>query len=163
MRTIVIESRVLAEQPTAVRRATLTPAEMRAWFPQAYGEVVEFLRGQDKAPAGHPFARYHQLPGGRFEVEAGFPVAASVDSDGKTSASSLPGGRVAVAVHVGPYDTLGESYASVAEWLRLRDAVAAGDPWEIYHDPPTGDPSAWRTEIVQPYIPAPDRATGAAN
>jgi effector-binding domain-containing protein len=98
-----------------------------------------------------PFARYHQLPDGRFEVEAGFPVAAPVNSDAVIQRSSLPGGRVAVAVHVGPYDKLGDSYAAVTEWLRLRGGTPAGDPWEIYHDPPAGDPDTWRTEIVQPY------------
>jgi effector-binding domain-containing protein len=151
MRTAVIESRVLTEQPTVIQRGTMTPAEMPVWFPKAYGEIVEFLRTHHTTPTGHPFARYHQLPGGRFEVEAGFPVAAAVDSDAVNQMSSLPGGMVAVTVHVGPYDKLGDSYAAVAEWLRLRGGTPAGDPWEIYHDPPTGDPDTWRTEIVQPY------------
>ncbi|WP_202868363.1 GyrI-like domain-containing protein [Kribbella sindirgiensis] len=141
----------MTEQPTVVRRGTMAPTEMSAWFPKTYGEIVAFLRTHHTMPAGPPFARYHQLPDGRFEVEAGFPVVGVVASDAVTQMSSLPGGTVAVTVHVGPYDTLGENYAAVAEWLRLRGAKAAGDPWEIYRDPPDGDPATWRTEIVQPY------------
>lgn len=158
MRTAVIETRRLAEQPTAVRRATMTVAEMPAWFAQAYGEVAEFLRRRDITPAGFPFARYHLRPGGRFDVEAGFPVAEPVTTDGATQPSTLPGGPAAVTVHVGSYDHLGSTYESVAEWLRLRCATPSSDAWEIYHDPPAGDATTWHTEIVQPYHPALDLA-----
>jgi effector-binding domain-containing protein len=152
MHTTVIESRTLTEQLTCVQRGTMTPPEMRAWFPKAYGEVVEFLRTHHAAPIGPPFARYHRLADGRFEVEAGFPVAAAaVESDGGPQMSKLPGGLVAVTVHVGPYEKLGETYDAVTEWLRLRGGTPSDDPWEIYRDPPTGDPAGWRTEVIQPY------------
>ncbi|WP_405064896.1 GyrI-like domain-containing protein [Kribbella sp. NBC_01510] len=156
MRTALIEARVLAEQPTVVQRGTMTATHMAAWFPKAYGEVAEFLRLRGIAPTGYPFARYHLKPGGHFDVEAGFPVAEPVSPDGITQPSSLPGGPAAVTVHVGPYDRLGSTYEALTEWLRLRGATPAGDPWEIYEDPPEGDAATWRTEVVQPYHPALD-------
>ncbi|WP_329000998.1 GyrI-like domain-containing protein [Kribbella sp. NBC_00709] len=156
MRTLLIESQELAGRSTVVRRGTMTVPEMQAWFSNVYGEIASILRKRGIAPAGPPFARYRVLPGRRFEVEAGFPVAESVRPDGTVRVSSLPAGPAAVTVHVGPYDQLGSTYAAVAEWLRLRGATPAGDPWEIYLDPPEGDSADWRTEIVQPYHPALD-------
>ena len=156
MRTALIESRNLTEQPTAVRRGTMTPAEMPTWFPKAFGEVAEFLRLHAITPAGPPFARYHMLPGGYFEVESGYPVPEPVRSDGTTQPSTLPGGPAAVTVHVGPYDRLGSTYETLTDWLMMRGATPSGAPWEIYHDPPHGDPTTWHTAVVQPYCPAVD-------
>src|SRR5690242_21137181 len=73
------QSRVIAEQPTAVRRATLAPAELPAWFAEAYADIATYLGSQGVKHAGPPFARYHIRPDGRFDVEAGFPVTGTID------------------------------------------------------------------------------------
>jgi effector-binding domain-containing protein len=142
------------EQPTAVRGATLGREELVSWFAQAYGAVAAYMGLHGLTPTGRPFARYHLRPDRRFDVEAGFPVAAKIAGDGSTQPSALPGGELAVVWHAGPYDQVGEAYAALADWIRSEGGTAEGDPWEIYHDPPAGDPSQWRTEVIQPYLPA---------
>ncbi|HEU4947199.1 MAG TPA: GyrI-like domain-containing protein [Kribbella sp.] len=154
MRTEEIETRTLEEQPTAVRRATLAPEEMPNWFSTAYGEIASFLGRHGVRPAGMPFARYHRRSDGRFDTEAGFPIAAPVTGDGMTEASTLPGGPAAVTLYRGPYDGLAAAYEQLEDWLRTQGGIPDGDPWEVYFDPPTGDPADWRTEVIQPYRPA---------
>ncbi|MEV0283561.1 GyrI-like domain-containing protein [Kribbella sp. NPDC050820] len=149
-----IESRTVPAQHIAVMKATLDREELGSWIPAAFDRVVAYLRAIGIAPRGMPVARYHLLPDHRFDVEVGFPVDAPVAGDEHVEPSVLPGGRVVVAWHIGPYERLGETYEAVDEWLKAQDGVRTGDAWEVYHDPPTDDPQFWRTEVVQPFTPA---------
>jgi effector-binding domain-containing protein len=102
-------------------------------------------------PEGRPFARYHVRADGRFNIEAGFPVGSKLAGNGSVQPSMLPSGDQAVIWHTGPYDQVGAAYAVLAEWIEEQGGTPEGDAWEIYHDPPAGDPSHWQTEVVQPY------------
>lgn len=152
------QSHLVTEQPTAVRRATLAQPELRSWFAETYGNVAAHLGAHGIPPAGHPFARYHMRTDGRFDVEAGFPVAHPIAGDTNVVPSVLPGGRVATLWHVGPYEQIGKIYTAITDWIQAQGGSLAGDPWEIYYDPPTGDSAEWRTEVVQPYTTAEDRS-----
>jgi effector-binding domain-containing protein len=147
-----IEPRTISPQHTAVMTATLHSEELGSWIPSAFDRVGDYLHRHGVEPSGMPLARYHVLPDDMFDVEVGFPVEAGVAGDGRVQPSSLPGGRVVVAWHVGPYDQLGETYQAVDEWLKAEGGVRTGDAWEVYHDPPTGDPRFWRTEVIQPFV-----------
>lgn len=151
MRTNRPESRTVTEQVTAVQRATLSQDQLAEWFPKAFGDVACYLYHHGIAPNGFPFARHHVRLDGRFEVEAGFPVATPITGNGPVEPSILPGGPVLVVWHVGPYAELGTAYQAMADWLEAEGATRTGDAWEIYHDPPTSDPMHWRTEVVQPF------------
>lgn len=142
------EIRTITEQATAVRRATVAPAELTEWLPAAFRQIAAYLHHQGIAPKGFPFARYHVRPDGLVDVEAGFPVAAAVAGDGSVQPSSLPGGHAVAVRHAGPADKLELAYQAIDEWLRAERAEPLGDPWEVHHDPPTAD--QLHTEIVQP-------------
>lgn len=148
-----IEQRTIPAQHTAVMKATLPPEQLGSWIPAAFERVGAYLESQEIAPTGMPVARYHIRPDNAFDVEAGFPVDAVIAGDQYVVPSSLPAGRVVVAWHIGPYERLAETYAAVDEWLKSEGAMRSGDAWEFYHDPPTGDPRFWRTEVVQPFTP----------
>ena len=146
-----IEARTISTQDTAVMEANLHPEELGSWISSAFDRVADYLHKLGVTPCGMPLGHYHLRPDHTFDAEVGFPVEARVAGDGRVQPSSLPGGRVVVAWHIGPYDQLGETYEAVDEWLKAEGGVRTGDAWEIYHDPPTGDPRFWRTEIVQPF------------
>lgn len=152
MQTFQIDAEVLEEQPTAVLRATVAVADMGHFLGNAYARTAAALEKLHAGPAGPPFARYHVLGEGRFEVEAGFPATRAIDSDADVQASALPGGTVATTLYVGPYDGMEPAYAALASWIAER-GEPAGDPWEIYYDDPSDepDPAAWRTRIIAPY------------
>jgi effector-binding domain-containing protein len=140
-------------QPTAAIRATLAVPEIGAWYGPTLGRVAAWL-GQHGIPiVGPPYARYHRVGDERFEVEAGFPVGAAVDGDEEVVASSLPGGRHATTVHIGPYEKLSAAYEALGTWVVDQGGVATGDPWEVYETDPTAqpDPATWRTQVLLPF------------
>lgn len=69
----------------------------------------------------------------------------------------LPATTVAVAVHFGSYDTLGDAYAMLGGWVAY-NARSTGEPVrEIYtvSYEATSDPSEFRTDILWPIEPEP--------
>jgi effector-binding domain-containing protein len=156
MTTYEIEARTLTEQETAVEFATLPVAEIGPWLQTAFGEVATYLERKGAGPAGMPFARYRPAGADRFDVEAGFPASTPTSGEGNVEPSDLPGGLAAVAVHVGPYETMTPAYVAVRAWVAKQGGVPIGDAWEVYLTDPgaNADPATWRTEVVQPYRPA---------
>lgn len=160
MRTYQIDQRELVESPTAVVRARLSVTEIGPFVGSAIASVASELARQSVSPAGPPYARYHRLDGGMFDVEVGFRAAAAALPRGDDSVSSLPGGLAAVLAYVGPYDEMEAAYGALAEWVSSRGGEANGDPWEVYLSDPAQepDPRRWRTEIVMPFRVGPSPA-----
>lgn len=160
MKPYDIHAEVKQSQVTAVARSTLAVAEFGPWLGKVYPAVVEALVTRQAGPAGPPFARFHRLADGRFEVEAGFPASRPFEAadfeNGEVVPSELPGGQVAVTMHAGSYDQIEPAYQAVAAWVTEHGGEPAGDPWEVYlSGPPTEpDPANWLTQVVQPYHPA---------
>lgn len=153
MKLYEIHAEARQAQLTAVARATLPVAEIGPWLGTTYGAIAGLLAARRAAPAGPPFARFHMLGDGRFDVEAGFPVSRPIEPSGDVQPSELPGGQVAVTVHVGPYDQMEPAYQALASWVTDHGGELAGDAWEVFFSDPAAepDPATWRTEIVQPY------------
>ena len=153
MHNEAIETRTLTEQETAVECATCSVEEISPFVGKAFGEVAAYLARKGAGPAGMPFARYHRLDDGRFEVEAGFPATTPTSGEGDVEPSELPAGTAAVLTYTGPYDAMEPAYAEVVAWIRDHGGEPAGDPWEVYLTDPEEhpDPATWRTEIVMPY------------
>ncbi len=146
---------------------TLTAA-VRVWRPmttlaEAFGELLPRIAGQvaqlGGTIGGAPYARYHAMHEGSVDIEIGAPVIAAVPGlpgiadieRGEVGASELPGGRVAVMVHTGPYATLGASWQRMEGLLAEGGLVESGPGWEDYvDDPEIVPPDRLRTEIVIP-------------
>jgi len=155
MRDCEIETRTLAEQPTAVRRATLRVPEIGPWLGTVYAEVAGVLAAAGAGPAGPPFARYHRLGEDRFEVEAGFPATGPIEGTQTVQASSLPAGPAAATTYVGPYEEMEPVWAAIWAWMAEQGVDPACDPWEVYLSDPASqpDPATWRTDVVAPFRP----------
>lgn len=153
MKLYDITAEVRKAQVTAVSRATLTVAELGPWLGRTYAAIAGLLAARRAGPAGPPFARFHMLGDGRFDVEAGFPASRPIEGNGDVQPSELPGGQVAVTIYIGPYDQMEPAYKALASWVGEHGGELAGDAWEFYLSDPSAepDPATWRTEIVQPY------------
>ena len=151
MLTYEIETRTLDAVQTAAIFDTVAVADMPAFFGPAFAEVAAYLTKWGAGPAGMPYARYHMLREGWFEVEAGFPAITPVAGEGRVEPSQLPEGTVAVTTHLGPYEGLGQAYEALYRWIADHGGEPAGDPWETYFSPPGTDPAASRTEVYAPY------------
>jgi effector-binding domain-containing protein len=143
----------LPEQPTAVRRAVLPAEGLRDFFDETYPMIWIALQTQGVQPAGPPFARYFGMPGPTVDLEIGFPVPDGFADDGDIRAGSLPACRALVAVHVGPYEGLADTWQQMQQRGGDLGARPAGDSfWEEYLSDPGAepDPGRWRTRLVQP-------------
>jgi AraC family transcriptional regulator len=91
----------------------------------------------------------------RFDAGVVLKEGVQVQPSGKVDIQVLPGGRWAVFLHKGPYETLWQTWNTVdRDWLP-RSGVALRDvpPVEIYlDDPRKTPPEALRTEILIPIV-----------
>jgi AraC family transcriptional regulator len=124
------------------------PAALAVALPEVWHAAEEL----GLAPDGPPYTRYFTMPAPEIEYEAGVPLAAPAPTAvGRATPGELPGGTVAVAWHVGPYDRLGDTYRALEAWIAEQGRAVGGPMWEVYWtDPDSAPPEEWRTEIVVP-------------
>ena len=81
-------------------------------------------------------------------LELGVPVPEGLGLED----TSLPGGRVAVLRHVGPYDGLPQAFERLGEWVAASGEQVAGPGWESYVTDPREerDSSRWVTDVYLP-------------
>jgi effector-binding domain-containing protein len=152
----------LERQPTLAVRITqpMAALDLASAFDRFLAELFARAGAAGATPTGAPFARYHRFGPDVVDVEIGIPVAAwpggvsplgELD-EGEIGASDLPGGRTALLVHRGPYDTLKAGYDGIHEWIHGQGADEGEGPWEVYVDNPTEDDdvATLRTEIYWP-------------
>ena len=161
------EPRVVDLEPqSAVSVRVTLPMEnldLGGLYGKSFPLVARTVGEHGGTPAGAPFGLYHQWGPDVVDVEVGFPVSGPVDglpsladaSPGEPGNSSLPGGRVVAATHVGPYSGLAEANAKLQGWIESEGLEPAGGLWESYVDDPGAVPeSELRTEIFWPVAPA---------
>jgi len=151
-----VELRVLRSHHTASMRKEVSQADV----PQAIGHMFQAVKAalasQGIEPDGAPFARYHSS-GDMVDLEAGAMVATPIAADGDVKPGELPAGPAAIAIHVGPYETLSATYDVIEAWLTASTShQASGGPWELYITDPSAEPEPrkWLTEIIYPLKPA---------
>jgi effector-binding domain-containing protein len=127
-------------------------AELVDFFTAAFTATAEAAVDAGVELAGPPVGYYPTTPTDIVTIEAGFPVSGPVESTEEVHPLVLPAGRAVVAMHVGPYDTLGETYEAVMAWMREHGLQPVGPMWECYVTDPgeNPDPATWETKIVWP-------------
>jgi effector-binding domain-containing protein len=150
----LVEPKQLPAQATMARRARLPIGRVGPWLAESYASIAAFLGRSGTPIVGPPYASY-TFHHNEADVEAGFPVGASVPPSGDIVPSTLPAVTAAVTTHIGPYELLQDAYKAVHAWITERGGDPSGGHWEIYHDDPASQPdsSRWRTDVVMPYRP----------
>ncbi|MEZ5963416.1 MAG: GyrI-like domain-containing protein [Planctomycetota bacterium] len=139
-------------QAVASIRLECTSDEISKTMAVALPEVMAQVTASGGRIAGPPFARYHTFAADKVDMEVGVPVAKPITEKGRVKNSELPGGKVATAWHIGPYDKLGGAHEALAKFARERGLRGSGGPWEIYWTDPgmVPDPQKWRTQLFLP-------------
>jgi effector-binding domain-containing protein len=149
-----IKSTELQEKPTAVLRETVPMNALREFFSRAYTAVMAAVQQQHVQLAGPPFALYRGKPTDVVDVEAGFPLAAPYPggNDDGVTAGMLPAGPALEAMHVGPYETLPETYGALIARMQGEGLTPGNAMWEFYLSDPGADPdpAVWKTLVVWP-------------
>lgn len=138
-------------QLVAVVRRKVPMNDLTGFFGEAFGTVAAAVVGAGGAIAGMPFGWYHGMPTDTVDVAAGFAVSGLVPGPaGEVTVVERAGGRAAVGMHIGPYDTMVTTYEALQAWMAEQAFVPCDDMWEEYWSEPKGDPSTWQTRIVWP-------------
>jgi effector-binding domain-containing protein len=119
--------------------------------------IAAWLAARNVAPEGGPILVYHSVnqTTGDFDVQPAFFVASPIDGEGDITAGETAGGEALVALHVGPYGTLGETWGQVFARAGALQRRVTKSSWEAYLNTPAEVPQAeLRTEIVVPVDPA---------
>ena len=70
------------------------------------------------------------------------------------SPGSCRGAGRSVQSHVGPYDTMADTYTQLLAWAADNGLELATGMWEVYLSDPSAepDPATWRTEVFWPVV-----------
>jgi AraC family transcriptional regulator len=152
MSTPSIERQELQPQHALVVKRRVARSEIAATIAESLGKTYPYALQNGLAIAGRPFVRYSDVGPGLMTMETGTVIAAPAPGAGEIEPITLPGGPAAVAVHMGPYDKLQDTYAAMERWMQERGVRAAGAPWESYITDPAEhpDPANWRTDVFWP-------------
>jgi effector-binding domain-containing protein len=143
--------------------------DVPAFFGEAYPRLFAHAEARGSVPSGPPGGRYGDGEGldhADVVAEAFITVAEPVAGAGDIVADHLPETDLAVALHVGPYDDMRDTYRSIGVWVAEHDRRVTGPLQELYllgPDPafrprrpdPGIDPATFRTEVGWPVTPAP--------
>jgi AraC family transcriptional regulator len=152
MTTPVIERKELQPQPALIVRRRVARSEIATTIAESLGKTYPYALQNGLAIAGRPFVRYSDVGPGLMTMETGTPLAVPAPGVGEIEAITLPGGSAAVAVHMGPYDKLQDTYAAMERWMQEQGVKPGGSPWESYITDPAEhpDPANWRTDVYWP-------------
>jgi effector-binding domain-containing protein len=131
---------------TAVIRSRVRQEELSKFVPAACGEVWSYFRSAGLPRPGRHVALYL----GQGSVEVGAEVAEPFAGNDRIQCSQLPAGRVAGAIHFGPYPRLGEAHRAIREWCAEQGHRLSCVSWEIYghwQESWNTDPSQIRTDV----------------
>jgi effector-binding domain-containing protein len=132
----VTSPRLVSVQPTpfaAVTRQVImaeVPRELIAGLDVVWAAV----RREGFEGLGRNVAVYRHLDGEKVVMTCGVQVTSKFHGLGEVFCDETPGGDAVAATHVGPYERLGDTYASVARWVNEAGLHLADVNWEIYGD-----------------------------
>ncbi|WP_191621287.1 SRPBCC family protein [Marinihelvus fidelis] len=133
---------------------------------QAYGSLTAWMANQGIPLGGQPLAVTLAGPEDRYRFEAAIPVDPAeldlldpqvLEDAAPIVAKWSPSGPSVRMVHVGPYDTLAESYERLAAWMMIHGLEQGGLSWEQYvSDPGMTPESELVTHLYVQLAPATD-------
>ena len=146
-----MEIRNLSEQKTVCINTTTSLAELPKVLGEGYGEIMGLLGKQGLTPAGPPYVLYRNEDIENLDIELGIPAAGDIRPEGRVVSGTLPGGKAAVAIHTGPYDTIGATYEKLTGYIKEQGLETEGICWESYvDDPGIVPPEELKTEVFFP-------------
>jgi effector-binding domain-containing protein len=141
----------LAPRSVLVMSFRSTAAELPRGFFHRYASMTRYALEHGQPPASAPFAIYENNDGNAADVEAGFTIAADIESSASMLVKHLPGATVAALTHRGAYSDIEPSYFRLLEWMHDSGLRRAGRFMEVYLNSPVDTPDGeLLTQIMVP-------------
>lgn len=146
-----MELKHVEKRQTLAIRETMRFEELPHEMGRAFEEIVHYLQDAGIHAAGPPYALYHNMDMDNLDVEMGFPVSVTAPGSSRVKPCLLPGGRVLVEIHRGPYDTLEKTYNKLFAHTKEQGYELESFMYEFYlNDPDEVGPSDLETEVYLP-------------
>jgi effector-binding domain-containing protein len=125
----------------AAARGALKAGEVSKTMLGLLGIAWNFIKRSGVKSDGQNVAIYRTTV-----IEAGPRVFERFEGSGEIVCVATPAGLAATAVHMGPYELLGQAHKAICEWCAANGREFEGTNWEIYghHDE---DPARRRTDV----------------
>jgi effector-binding domain-containing protein len=137
--------------PSVVIRTRSSVEELPQIIGPAYQRIATFLGTKNLAPAGPPYVGYHNEDMQDLDLEIGFPLTEELTGEGEFEASSIPEGKYATTLHLGPYTKFEVAYNRLTQWIDKQALQSTGSCYEIYLNDPADTPEdALQTLILFP-------------
>jgi effector-binding domain-containing protein len=126
-------------------------------MPEVIGRMWQHTRQQNIFPSmGAMIGVYYSTPdlvaAEELEWEIGFPITPQTLVQAPLEKKQWIFTSVISIIHTGPYETVGETYTKIKEWMETNKYLHAGPILERYlSDPSQVRPEAQRTEIWVPF------------
>lgn len=123
----------------ATVRTPTTQQSVYTDIPAGFAQVLTFLGGIGAPPVDAPFTLFHQFPepDAAGDISLCVPIDHPVEPGAGIDIVTIPGASVSSILHVGPYEDMAESYATIARWIHERGHRIIGPSREIYMNSPT--------------------------
>jgi DNA-binding transcriptional MerR regulator len=140
-----VQRRTVPDLSAVAVTARVERAVIGDWCAQTFPALYGRLDGLPTGPGG-------ALYGEEFFTEAVGEVTAFVPVAGGPSATTIPGGDYAVAVHAGPFVDVDRTYAALGSHVAAYETAAPGPIREIYlvSPPEITNEAFYRTEVCWP-------------
>ena len=125
-------------------------------IPQAFERLAAVMAGAKRPPNPQLLALYYDdpntTPADRLRSDAALTFVPGSDVPAGLIERRIPAGKYASAVHIGPYDKLGQAWGELKAELDKRGWKPTGAvSYEIYLDDPMSvAPGELRTELFAP-------------
>jgi len=151
----IVNEPVIAQSPgrhVLYQHHLAMETEIAATFGRAFEALYGRVAQAGVAPAGPPFAIYHNEPkqGEPFEMDICVGVSSPISPSPGLEFMELPATRVVSLLHIGPYDALGGAYEAVKAYIGEHDLEPSAPPREFYLSPPDVPPAQVQTLVEFP-------------
>lgn len=134
-----------------IRDTAASQKNLSGVFSKDYRELFTYIHQNGLRP-GKIMARYYS-----YQPSFILDVAVEVDklptmTKGRIKIDMANGGNAIIAHYKGPYDQIGMAYVAIENWLKERNKIADGRPFEVYLNDPAmvQDPTELLTDVYQP-------------
>ena len=145
----------LQARPFAYVNLTSSLPAMPQTMSEGFGQLAGLFAKAGAQMAGNPLAHYLAFGADTVTFELGFPVLPADIEKLRSAGLSIgqtPSGRNMTATHIGPYDTVSETYAVMDTAMRAHGVTGTKDMWESYMSPPETPPEQIKTEVIWPLM-----------
>ena len=138
-------------QPVLSIRTRSAVQDLPEVFGRCYGAIAQYLGELGETPGGAPFAGYYNMDMQDLDIEIGFPVSRPLEGKGEIQTGSIPAGKMATCLHIGPYKEVEPAYNALIEFIAQNKYESTGVAYEIYLNDPAETPEEeLQTQIVFP-------------